>query len=80
MRELLKSGAVKSLTLWDPALAGKAMCALAVKMLRGEEITDNLNLGVEGYTNLTFKEGSETVLEGTGWIVINAENVDSFGF
>ncbi|HHU48093.1 MAG TPA: autoinducer 2 ABC transporter substrate-binding protein [Clostridiales bacterium] len=78
--ELLKSGAVKSLTLWDPALAGKAMCALAVKMLRGEEVTDNLDLGVEGYTNLTFKEGSETVLEGTGWIVINAENVDSFGF
>ena len=56
------------------------MCALAVKMLRGEEVTDNLDLGVEGYTNLTFKEGSETVLEGTGWIVINAENVDSFGF
>lgn len=78
--ELLKSGAVKSLTLWDPALAGKAMCSLAIKMLRGEEITDNLDLDVEGYTNLMFKEGSTTVLEGQGWIVINAENVDSFGF
>lgn len=78
--ELLKSGAVNSLTLWDPALAGKAMCSLAVKMLRGEEVTDNLDLGVEGYTNLQFKEGSETVLEGQGWIVINADNVDSFGF
>jgi|SRR5659263_76742 len=78
--ELLKSGAVKSLTLWDPALAGKAMCALALKMLRGEEITNNLDLGVEGYTDLKFKEGSTTVFEGQGWIVINAENVDSFGF
>lgn len=77
---LLKSGAVQSLTLWDPALAGKAMCAMAIKMLRGEEITDHVDLGIEGYNDLTFKSGSSTVLEGKGWIVINAENVDSFGF
>ena len=78
--ELLKSGAVASLTLWDPALAGKAMCAMALKMLRGEEIATPLDLGVDGYGALAFKEGSEKVLEGQGWVVINAENVDSFGF
>ena len=78
--ELLKSGVVKSLTLWDPALAGQAMIALAVKVLDGEEIGDVVDLGVEGYTALTFREGSETVLEGQGWVVINAENVDSYGF
>ena len=78
--ELLKSGAVQSLTLWDPALAGKAMCSMALKMLRGEEITDGVDLGVDGYRDLRFKEGSDTVLEGQGWIVINADNVDSFGF
>lgn len=77
---LLKSGAVQYLTLWDPALAGQAMCALAVKMLEGEEISTPLDLGVEGYTALEFKEGSDTVLEGQGWIVITADNVDSFGF
>ena len=78
--ELLKSGVVKSLTLWDPALAGQAMIALATKILDGEEIGDTVDLGVEGYTALTFREGSETVLEGQGWVVINAENVDSYGF
>ena len=78
--ELLKSGAVASLTLWDPALAGKAMCALALKMLRGEEITMPLDLGVDGYTQLAFKADSDKVLEGQGWIVITADNVDSFGF
>jgi len=78
--ELLKSGVVKSLTLWDPALAGKAMCALALKMLRGEKITNDLDLGVEGYKDLKFKKDSTTVFEGQGWIVITAENVDSFGF
>ena len=78
--ELLKSGVVKSLTLWDPALAGQAMIALATKILNGEEIGDTVDLGVEGYTALTFRPESETVLEGQGWVVIDAENVDSYGF
>ena len=78
--ELLKSGAVQYLTLWEPALAGQAMVALAQKILAGEEIAAPLDLGVEGYTELQFKEGSETVFEGQGWITITAENVDSFGF
>ena len=29
---------------------------------------------------LKFKEGSDKVLEGEGWIVINADNVYDFGF
>ena len=78
--ELLKSGAVQYLTLWDPALAGQAMVALAQKILAGDEISAPLDLGVEGYTELQFKEGSDTVFEGQGWITITAENVDSFGF
>lgn len=78
--ELLKSGAVQYLTLWDPALAGQAMVALAQKILNGEEIAAPLDLGVEGYEALEFKAGSETVFEGQGWITITAENVDSFGF
>ncbi len=78
--ELLKSGAVQYLTLWDPALAGQAMVALAEQVLAGTEIAEPLDLGVNGYTQLMFKEGSDKVLEGQGWIVINAENVDSFGF
>ena len=78
--ELLKSGAVQYLTLWDPALAGQAMVALAQKLLNDEEITAPVDLGVEGYGALEFKEGSETVLEGQGWITITADNVDDFGF
>ena len=29
---------------------------------------------------LILREGSSAVLEGQGWITINVENVDSFGF
>ena len=78
--ELLKSGVIKSLTLWDPAIAGQAMIALAVKVLNKETISGPVDLGVEGYNAMNFREGSSTVLEGQGWITINAENVDSFGF
>ena len=46
--ELLKSGAVQSLTLWDPALAGQAMIALAEKLLAGEEITTPAGSGRRG--------------------------------
>ena len=78
--ELLKSGAIKSLTLWDPAVAGQAMIALAVKVLNGETISGTVDLGVDGYKAMEFRPDSTTVLEGQGWITINAENVDSFGF
>ena len=78
--ELLKSGVIKSLTLWDPAVAGKAMISLACKVLAEEEISAPVDLGAEGYTEMTFREGSQTVLEGNGWITIDADNVDSFGF
>lgn len=78
--ELLKSGVVKSLTLWDPALAGQAMVSLAIKLLNGEELGDVVDLGVDGYKELKLRDGSNTVLEGQGWVTIDAENVDSFGF
>lgn len=77
---LLESGVVKSLTLWDPALAGKAMIALAMKVLAGDDITGTIDLDVNGYTALKFKKDSSSVLEGEGWIVINKDNVLSFGF
>lgn len=78
--ELLKSGAVQYLTLWDPALAGQAMVALAQKILNEEEIAAPLDLGVEGYGALEFSAEYDNVFEGQGWITITADNVDSFGF
>jgi simple sugar transport system substrate-binding protein len=79
-KALLESGVVKSLTLWDSALAGQAMVSLALKVLRGEKVVAPVDLGVDGYMALTFKPGSEKVLEGQGWVVINKDNVDNFGF
>ena len=78
--ELLESGIVQSLTLWDPAEAGKAMAALAVMLLEGREIVEPVDLGIEGYDAMMFREAGSKTLEGEGWIVINADNVYDFGF
>lgn len=78
--QILKDGSVSALTLWDPADAGYAMASLATKILEGEEISDGVDLGVKGYEEMKFAEGNDKVLEGAGWIVITADNVDDFGF
>ncbi|MGO1385140.1 MAG: substrate-binding domain-containing protein [Arachnia sp.] len=79
-KEILDKDLVYALTLWDPADAGYALADLAHKILDGEEIVDGVDLDVEGWNDMQFAEGSEKVLEGQGWIVINKENVDEFGF
>ncbi len=79
-KTFLKSGTLAAATLWDPKDAGYALCSLAVKILRGEPIANGLNLGLKGYENLQFVPGSNKVLIGSGWIVIDKDNVDSFGF
>src|SRR5699024_3080112 len=79
-KDILEKGIVKSLTLWDPADAGYAMASLATLILDGEEIANGVDLGVEGYEDMQYAEGSDVILEGNGWIEINADNVDDFGF
>ena len=76
---ILDKGLVSALTLWDPADAGYAMASLATKILDGEKIEDEIDLGPKGYV-MHFAEGSTKVLEGDGWIQITKDNVDSFGF
>ncbi len=79
-KSILDKGLVQTLTLWDPADAGYALAALAEKILGGETIANGLDLGVAGYENMQFAEGSTKVLEGNGWVVINKDNVSEFGF
>lgn len=79
-RQFVKDGTLASITLWDPADAGYAMCALATKILNGEEIANGLNLGLPGYDNMQFDPTNPKVLIGSGWIVIDAESIDEYDF
>ncbi|WP_291636077.1 substrate-binding domain-containing protein, partial [Clostridium sp.] len=69
----IKDGTITMASFWDPALAGKAMIELAIKVLNKEPIQNGLNLNVPGYENLTLTNG---VLSGQAWIDITKENVD----
>lgn len=79
-KEILQNGTVHALTLWDPADAGYALAALAKKLLDGEEIQAPVDLGVQGYEAMEFNADNDKVLEGEGWVVITADNVDEFDF
>jgi len=69
----IEDGTIQMASFWDPALAGKAMVELAIKVLDGEEISNGLNLNVPGYTNLSL---DNKVLSGQAWIDITKENVN----
>lgn len=69
----VKDGTIEMISFWDPALAGKAMVQLAVKVLNGEQITTGANLGVTGYENLSL---NGKVLNGQAWIDVTKANVD----
>lgn len=79
-RQFVKQGTLSAITLWDPADAGYAMCALAAKILSGEKVTNGFDLGLKGYDNLQFAPGSDRVLIGSGWIVIDSKTIDNYHF
>lgn len=69
----IKDGIIDTISFWDPALAGKAMIELAIKVLDGEKIESDLDLGIDGYSKLTLED---KVLTGQAWIDVNKDNVD----
>ncbi len=69
----VREGTIDTISFWDPAQAGKAMIVLAQKLLAGETIESGLDLGIEGYTNLTL-DGK--VLTGEAWVDVTIDNVD----
>lgn len=61
----LDSGAITAIGYWDPQKAGMAMNAVAKILLAGGEITDGMDLGVDGYNAVTVTKGA-----GDGLLVV----------
>lgn len=74
---LLETGAIDIISTWDPADAGYAANVVALKVLRGEEITTGTNLGVPGFESVTV-EGK--VITGAAWVDITVENMADYDF
>ena len=80
--QYLETGAIDKISFWDPALAGYAMNEIALKLLKGEEITDGMDLEAEGYQGLLLKENDKgaKVLYGQAWIDVDKDNMDEYDF
>jgi simple sugar transport system substrate-binding protein len=73
----LDKGSVDMISFWDPALAGYAMNKLAVMLLKGEEPTDGMNLGIPGYEKVSI-DGK--VIYGQAWVDVTKDNAADYPF
>ena len=78
----LASGAVQSISFWDPKDGGYVMNELADMTLHNKPITDGMSLGVPGYekVSVTKGPGKGIIVTGQAWIDVNKGNVDKYPF
>jgi simple sugar transport system substrate-binding protein len=79
-RSYLRDGSVDRIFFWDPAVAGEAQAALALRLVNGQPVGPGLNLGLRGYTRLERIRGSPRGLSGSGWIAVDRRNVGKYPF
>ncbi len=75
--QYLETGAVDGIGFWDPSVAGYAMNRIAQMVMDGEEVTDGMDLGLEGYESVTL-DGN--VIYGQAWVNVNAGNMADYPF
>lgn len=80
LRALVEDGTMAYICVWDPAGACYAMLTLAQKILSGEAIEDGVDLAAEGWNQMNFSDEDKTVLVGSGWLVINKDNINDYDF
>ncbi|MBP0484920.1 substrate-binding domain-containing protein [Sagittula salina] len=78
----LDSGAITAIGFWDPQKAGMAMNAVAKMLLEGKELTDGMDLGVEGYNSVTLKDGPGVgkLLIGNGMVLADKDTYKDYLF
>lgn len=79
-KEYVNNGTIDSVCLWDPALAGYAMCSVAYQILSGEEVGAGSDLGCEGYENVQLVEGENRCLLGDAPLILTKENIAEYDF
>lgn len=75
--QYLETGAVDGIGFWDPSVAGYAMNKLAQMVIDGVEVTDGMNLELQGYEAVKL-EGK--VIYGQAWVNVNKENMADYPF
>jgi len=78
--DYLESGAAKSIHFWVPADAGYVTANVALKLLKGEKITEGMDLGRPGYENITIQKNADgfSVIYGQAWVDVDLDNLDDW--
>lgn len=75
--QYMETGAVDGIGFWDPKIAGIAMNEVAMMVMNGGEITDGMDLGLEGYEAVTL-DGK--VITGRAFVDVDASNMAEYDF
>ena len=75
--QYIETGAVDMIGFWDPSLAGYVMNTVAEMVLNGEEVTDGMDLGQQGYEAVSL-DGK--VIYGQAWVEVNKDNLADYPF
>ena len=75
--DYIKSGAVISIHFWVPADAGYVTARAAYELLKGNKVTEGMNLGKPGYEKVTIKNNASgvPVIYGAAWVDVNKDNL-----
>jgi len=78
--DYLKNGSAISIHFWVPSDAGYVTALVAYKELKGEEITEGMNLDKPGYENITIKKNKSgvPVIYGAAWQDVNKGNLSKW--
>lgn len=79
-RPYVEKGTISTIKLWDPKVSGYVMCKVASMILSGEEITDGMDLGVDGYHKISMDKGANRCLVGAADLTITKDNIADFDF
>ena len=75
--QYMETGAVDGIGFWDPKIAGQVMNKVAMMVIDGEEVTDGMDLGFEGYDAITL-DGK--VIYGQAFVDVDASNMADYPF
>jgi len=78
--QYLESGATDMIAFWDPAMAGRAMNEIAVRILDGGSIENGTDLGVDGYRDLIQDAGKPNLYYGSAWVGVTKDNMGQYNF
>jgi simple sugar transport system substrate-binding protein len=77
-KKYLPTGAVDMISFWDPADAGYVANKVAVMILKGQKITEGMDLGVKGYDKVKLVNGNK--IYGQAWTDVTKDNLSQYDF